>query len=93
MLPHQVLQASLVGQRDPHPMGSSTRSLKGQCRQGLWTGVVTPPTTRLSPSQALLQVCSLGPADRPAGNGGRESSPDDVLWDFRDAPFCAVLSK
>ena len=53
----------------PHPTGSPTRSLKGQCWQGLWTGVVTPPTTRPSPSRALLQVCCPGPADRPARNG------------------------
>ena len=44
MLPHQVLQASLVSTAGPTPHGLPDRSLKGQCRQGLGTGVVTAPT-------------------------------------------------
>ena len=53
-----------------------------------------PP--KLSPSQALLQsacICSPDSEDRPAGNRGRESHIDGVLWNFHETTFCPVLSK
>lgn len=91
--PRRALQAPWWAQLDPRPGGAPAPSLQGQCWQGRGMGAVTLPTARPSPPQAPLQVCSLGPADRPAGNGGCESCPDGVLWDFHEAPFCAVLSE